>query len=371
MNATRAMLDPVFARVHKKLEQGCHVKVVVEMNNWTKIDVYAAASGEPLFTATPGINTHPDYIAAAIYDQLQPSGPYYEKLRAHPLAAAPGPAGSAQGPAAPVARGPVPAPASDVDTPAYKSAEQPNVLALIIGIEKYAPDTGLPDAEFAERDAQAMREHLIALGYASRNIALLTGQKASFAGIRKNLETWLPNHVDENSTVFFYYSGHGSPDPQTGQAYLVPFDGDPQYLKDTAYPMKRIYEQLNALKARRVIVSLDSCFSGLKGRSVLAKGTKPLVSKVDLGMTGAGKVISLTASGSGEISGTADDQGHGLFTYYLLKGLNGDAKDKDGAVSVKSLYGYLSDRVSNAAKKDNRDQTPQLVMGDSSDFRLR
>ena len=40
----------------------------------------------------------------------------------------------------------------------------------------------------------------------------------------------------EDSTVYFYYSGHGAPDLKTGQAYLVPWDGDAQFLKDTALP---------------------------------------------------------------------------------------------------------------------------------------
>lgn len=261
---------------------------------------------------------------------------------------------------------------SDVDKPKYKAAENPDNFAVVVGIEKYSSD--LPDAQFAERDAQAVREHLIAMGYPPRNIAYLTGPKASVGSLKKNLESWLPNRVNENSTVFFYYSGHGSPDPQSGQAYLVPWDGDPQYLKDTAYPMKKVYEQLGALKAARVIVALDSCFSGLSGRSVLAKGVKPLVNKVDMGLSGRSKVISMTSSGGNEISGTMPDEGHGAFTYYFLKGLNGAAADKSGSVTVKALYDYVSPKVQDAASQENREQTPQLlpaVLGEKAGLRLR
>ncbi len=248
---------------------------------------------------------------------------------------------------------------SDADKPAYRNREDASRYALIVGAEKYAD---LPEARYAERDAQSMRSHLVALGYPSRNIVLLTGSKATRAGLAKNLENWLARNTDEKSTVFFYYSGHGAPNVKTGQAYLVPIDGDPQYLEETAYPVKRVYEQLGALKARTVLVMLDACFSGAGGRSVLPKGTRPLVNKVDLGFPGqGGRIVSLTASDSDQVSGTIEEQRHGLFTYYVLTGLNGAAKDNHGQVTVDSLYRYLAPRVADEAHRQNRDQTPKLL----------
>ncbi|MBI5209163.1 MAG: ankyrin repeat domain-containing protein [Elusimicrobia bacterium] len=249
---------------------------------------------------------------------------------------------------------------TEVDRPAYAVPEDPDQLAIVAGVEKYSD---LPDAQFAERDAEAVREHLRGLGVPERNIVFLTGAKATKTGLLKHIETWLPRNANEKSTVFFYYSGHGAPDPVSGQAYLLPSDGDPKYLAETAYPVKRLYDTLNGLKVRRVIVALDSCFSGAGGRSVLAPGTRPLVSKLELGVAGTGKTVTFSASQSDEISGTAPDQGHGLFTYYLLKGLNGAAKDADGKVTVKSLYDFLLPNVKDRARRDNREQTPQMTIG--------
>jgi hypothetical protein len=206
---------------------------------------------------------------------------------------------------------------SDVDTPRYHDAARPDDVALVVGVEKY---NDLPDAQYAERDAIAVRDHLLALGFAPRNVILLTGARASKAGITTGVERKLPAMVKPTSTVFFYYSGHGAPDTANGRAYLLPADGDPQYLEDSAYPLPRLYAKLGALKAKRVLVALDSCFSGAGGRSVLPKGTRPLVTKIDEGLI-PGKVASLTASRSSEISGTLDEQGHGVFTYFFLKGL--------------------------------------------------
>ena len=132
---------------------------------------------------------------------------------------------------------------SDVDKPKFQMPEDPNLFALVVGIEKYS---SIPEAPYAERDAVAVRDHLLAMGYPQRNIILLTGDKATKTGLTKNLETWLPRNTTEDSSVFFYYSGHGAPDVKNGQAYLVPWDGDPQFLEFTAYPIKRLYEKLGA-----------------------------------------------------------------------------------------------------------------------------
>jgi hypothetical protein len=246
---------------------------------------------------------------------------------------------------------------SDVDTPLYKVSENADNYAVVIGIEHYSD---IPEAEFAEHDAAAVRDHLAALGFPQRNIVSLIGAKATKTGLIKELETWLPQNVNSNSTVFVYYSGHGAPDVKSGRSYLVPWDGDPQFLDDTAYPVERLYQKLGELKAKRVIVALDSCFSGVGGRSVLAKGLRPLVNQVP-SEPAAGKVVSLTATGANQAAGAEPSQGHGLFTYYLLRGLNGDAADKDGRVTLASLYSSLAPRVRDEARKAGADQAPQLV----------
>jgi hypothetical protein len=246
---------------------------------------------------------------------------------------------------------------SDIDTPAYKLREIPDNYALVVGIEQYA---GLPDAQFAARDADTVRAHLVALGYPDRNVIYLTGQNATRAGIQKYLSEWLPRNVKPSSTVFFYYSGHGAPDTKTGEAYLVPWDGDPQFLATTAYPLKEVYAALEKLPARDVTVVLDSCFSGAGGRSVLAAGLRPMVITVESGFLPQGRLALLAAASRDEVTGGLDEQGHGIFTYYFLKGLSGAAKNASGAVTLKGLFEYVKPLVQDAARRQNRDQTPVL-----------
>ena len=243
---------------------------------------------------------------------------------------------------------------SDVDTPSYQDKENDNDFALVVGIEKYS---SLPQADYAERDAAAVRRHLIAMGYPDRNVVLITGKDAGRSGIEKYVESWLPRNVDENSKVFFYFSGHGAPSTESGKAYLVPWDGDPQFLETTGYPLKRLYERLGALKAKSIIVAIDSCFSGGGGRSVIAQGTRPLVGKVDVGVGLSDKLTVLAAAGADEVTGVDDSQGHGIFTYFLLKALN----EQQGHASAKSVFDYLSPRVRDASRRQNREQAPQLT----------
>ena len=249
---------------------------------------------------------------------------------------------------------------SSVDEPDYHVGPRPDDFAVVVGVENYAQN--LPRAQFAKRDAKAFERHLIALGVPPRHIAYLEDERASRSALVMQLDRWLPNNVKADSRVFFYFSGHGAPDPESGNAYLVPFDGNPGDLEDTAYSLRDLYTKLAALKARRVIVALDSCFSGAGGRSVLAKGTRPLVIKVREGVVpDDGKMVVLTASRSDQITGVLEEQGHVAFTYYLLNGLNGKALDSDKRVTARSLYAYLKPKVEDAARLDNRNQTPQML----------
>ncbi len=258
---------------------------------------------------------------------------------------------------APAAASVSPAFVSEVDRFGRREKERPDDFALIIGIEKYET---LPKADYGERDAQTFRSYVLGLGVPEENVISLSGAKATKTGITKYLEEWLPRNVTADSRVYFYYSGHGAPDAATGAAYLVPYDGDPSFLQSSAYPLPRLYEKLQALKAKEIIVALDSCFSGAGGRSVIAKGARPLMTTVAASAVGP-KVSVLAASDSAEISGSIDEQGHGMFTYFLLKGLKGEADaDGDSHVTLGELYGYLHKGVQRAARRQNREQTPQL-----------
>lgn len=252
---------------------------------------------------------------------------------------------------------------SDVDAlPQSRRRKNDRSFAIVVGIERYRQN--LPKADFATNDATLVAAYLTGvMGYPEENVVTLTNDRAGLADFVKYFEKWLPNNIESGSTIFIYYSGHGAPNAKTGDAYLVPYDGDPTFIEETGYPLKRMYAALGKLPAKEVIVALDSCFSGAGGRSVLARGARPIVLSVENPMLASKNITVLSASAGDQVSATYDEKGHGLFTYFLLKGIkNEDVVRQDGSLDVSALYDYLKPQVTGVArKKYNNEQTPQLI----------
>ncbi|MDD5302188.1 MAG: caspase family protein [Elusimicrobia bacterium] len=336
------------------------VDVIVRLTTKNSvIETFSARTRKPLTTGHASFWSYPGLhrdVANHLTAEFAPQTELYKRLVAEKEGGKAVPAAAAVASAPPAAPAPVPAPAfeSDVEVPSFRLAEDETKFALVVGVENYQT---VAKAEHAGRDARAVKAYLKAAGYPERNIIFLVDQQAGKSALEKYLDAWLPRNTDERSTVLFYFSGHGAPDAEKGEAYLMPWDADAKFTESTGYPVKRLYAKLNALKARRVLVAMDACFSGAGPRSVIGKGLRPLVSKVDDGGGAAGRVGALTASASDEMTGSDDASGHGLFTYYLLKALNARA----GKATLKELFDSLSPKVRDAARRDNRDQTPQLV----------
>ena len=252
---------------------------------------------------------------------------------------------------------------SDVDElPVIKTKSNKNAYAVVVGIEQYRQK--LPKADFAVQDAHTVADYLTkVLGYPEENVITLLNDRASYVDLAKYFEKWLPNNVENGSSVFIYFSGHGAPNPNTGDAYLVPYDGDPSFIAETGYSLKRMYDALGKLPAKEIVVALDSCFSGAGGRSVIAKGARPLVMNLQSNMALSKNITVMSASSGEQISSTYDEKGHGLFTYFMLKGIkNEDVVKPDGSIKMDDLFGYIKPQVERIARKQyNNEQTPQLI----------
>jgi uncharacterized caspase-like protein len=252
----------------------------------------------------------------------------------------------------------------DVDElPTLTVKERQNAYAVVIGIEDYRER--LPRADYATHDARVMAEYLTkVLGYPEKNVVVRLNEKAGKADLEKYFGPWLYNNVEKGGSALVYYSGHGASNPKNGEAYLVPYDGDPTFVETTAYPVKKLYEDLEKLPTKDVVVLLDSCFSGAGGRSVSAKGSKPLIVSIESALLPTSKIKVLTASMGNQISMAYEEKSHGLFTYYVLKALQeGGYTDKDGGLKLKDLFEYIKPHVERVARKQyNTEQSPLLVL---------
>jgi uncharacterized caspase-like protein len=155
------------------------------------------------------------------------------------------------------------------------------------------------------------------------------------------------------------------------EKYLVPYDADPNDLYATGLPMREVETILQRLAAERVIVITDSCFSGATaGRTFATVARRAITSDAFLTRlaTGRGRIV-LTASRASEISEENSAYGHGVFTYYLLEGLEGKADlDGDGLITVDEAYTYVSQKVPEATGQNQHplkkgEVEGQLVLG--------
>jgi cyclophilin family peptidyl-prolyl cis-trans isomerase len=261
----------------------------------------------------------------------------------------------------------------DVDAPLDASGYiREDAYAVVVGISGYRSQS-LPKVTYAKKDAEAVKDYLVGVcGFKEANIRLLVDDGASLSDLTAYCEEWLARNVRKGSFVFVYFAGHGTPSPDKGEAYIVPYDGEPGFVSKL-YPLSRLYSSLAALPTDQVVVALDACFSGAGGRSVMEQGKRPLVA-VDLEKEAQklGNVAVLTASAGNEISQDYDAKRHGLFTYYLLKGLRGEAdSDHDGWVTLGELHNYAKPKVADESQRLGYTQTLQLLsMGAATTARL-
>jgi uncharacterized caspase-like protein len=167
-----------------------------------------------------------------------------------------------------------------------------------------------------------------------------------------------------DSEIFVFFAGHGTAELETFSPYLLPADADPEYLRHTALSMNKLIEMVASLGARRTTFFLDACFSGLtREGSALIEDSRPLL------LEQAPRVpanLSIFSAGSrGQRVSALEEEGHGLFSYYLFKGVAGDADlDHDRRVLASELKTFLEGAVPRAALSLDREQTPAIVLAD-------
>jgi hypothetical protein len=252
---------------------------------------------------------------------------------------------------------------SDVDRPPnlISIPERASSVAVVIGIGSYR-ESEIPRLPYAQSDADVMAKYFEnTAGIRKENIKVISDDRATLSDITDTIENWLVRRVTETSSVFIYYAGHGALDASTGETYLVPYEGSPESPATRLYPVKRLYEKLEALKVRDVTVFLDSCFSG-GGRSINMRGRPIVITAPDTAWDFR-KVSVLAASQRNQVSSDLERAKHGLFTYYLLTGIRGEADSgKDGWVDLKELYAFVREKVQATAVSElNREQTPALL----------
>ena len=236
-----------------------------------------------------------------------------------------------------------------------------NKIAIIIGVEKYEYLANL-DAAFANRDAKAFREYAIrALGVDPSIINLLIDKDASRRKILRALKLWLPKIGGEDRDIYLFFAGHGLASDDGKNLYILPQDGDASLLEDTAITRSEIVKLLQKTNPKSVTMFFDTCYSGqTRNEETLVASLRPVRIVADE-QDMPNNFTVFTASANDQTSGSINEAKHGMFSYYLMKGLEGKADgNNDDQITNGELIAYLKTNVSKEAFTQNREQDPML-----------
>ncbi len=237
------------------------------------------------------------------------------------------------------------------------------VYAVIIGIGDYQDDR-IPDLRYTVNDARGFYDVLTDPKYGGvkkEHVKLLVDEDATDRNIKREIGQWLRRQAREEDTVIIYYSGHGAPEDEN--TYWVTYNADIDDLYSTALDNNTIFDMLDRVEAKRVITFLDSCYSA----ATVNRTNRTRDIQVEIpweNFMGEGR-ITMSASNGKQLSLEMEAYEHGVFTYYLLEGLKGQAdggarEERDGVVEVEELWSYVRNQVTDTAKKQGNTQTPVL-----------
>ena len=226
--------------------------------------------------------------------------------------------------------------------------------AVVIGVSEYADPT-VPTLRYADDDARAFRDFLLSPasgmgGFKPENIRYLVNEQATYREIRLAFRDFLKAATDDD-VVFIFFAGHGAPDPERPEdLYLLAYDTEAKSIAGTGFPMEEVSDAIRRTYARAIISFIDACHSaGVSGDIGLRAITNPInAAFLDRAQHSLGVQVTFTASQVNQYSqeGAQWGGGHGVFTYYLLRALQGEAdEDGDGIVTLGETMEWTRDRV--------------------------
>ncbi|MEW6207551.1 MAG: tetratricopeptide repeat protein [Acidobacteriota bacterium] len=276
------------------------------------------------------------------------------------------------------------APSTGVQKPEPpKPATNDKQWALIVGISDYPGQ--IQDLLFPRDDAQSIRDLLVSsAGVRDDHIRLLTDAgegelKATKQNIFAAIDNYLVPRVQTGDEVIVFLAGHGIArglGPQA-KSYFLPADvdaKDKESLERTGIDLAELARKLSALKANQFTVFVDACREdpfpgrGIKGNAltdVMARGLRIIPTQMQ--QTEPPTAIVFYSCKIGERAYENADLKHGVFTYFILRGIRDLAARPDGRVEAGMLAAYLRENVREWAAEYGQkikypvEQTPSMV----------
>lgn len=220
----------------------------------------------------------------------------------------------------------------------------PRSYALVVGISTYKNLPASAQLSFPNRDAEDIYAALISPEggqFPAEHVHKLINERATTENIRHEVEVWLPSVTQDNDRVVIYFAGHGF--ISGGKGWLAGYDIDLHNIPGTAYPMESLGGTMGGrIKGKWKVLITDACHSG----AITPESDPKQINQSLLDLQKS--LFSLTASRDREQSFESDrwGGGHGIFTYYVVKGLEGEADTNgDGVVDADELSEYVHSNV--------------------------
>lgn len=237
-----------------------------------------------------------------------------------------------------------------------KSSVNKNDLAIIIGVKDYRD---IPDTNFSDNDASYFYDYAQnSLGVHPSNIKSFINSDALIFELF-DLDIWLKNKVNENSRVYLFYSGHGM--TVDNKSYILPHDFRSSQIERSAFKKDEFLETILQYNPDHLFAFFDACFTGQtrKGELLLASAKN-----INIAIEDALKsnLTIFNSSDINEFSTDYDRANHGLFSYFLMKGMEGEADtNNDKSITTNELFSYVKSNVSQSALEIGINQNPSLV----------
>lgn len=234
----------------------------------------------------------------------------------------------------------------------------PDRYALVFGNEDYTKyQKGLStesNVDFARTDALTFAKYAKnVLGVPEDNLFVKTD------AISSEMETEIEKlskiaQYNTNAEIFFYYAGHGFPDENSKESYLMPVDISGANVSN-GIKLASLYKTLTNHNPKRVTVFLDACFSGGGRNQGLLAARAIKIKPKDEAIKG--NIVIYSASSGQQSALPYKDKKHGMFTFFLLKKL----QDTKGDLTYRELYDYIKKEVQlNSVVKNGKDQNPEV-----------
>lgn len=223
---------------------------------------------------------------------------------------------------------------------------------LSVGINQYKNPKMM--LNYAKSDAESFGKVVDEKGSLFKGIELHTlfDADASRANILKKLDE-LAGKIHQEDVFIFYYAGHGS--MVDNQFFFIPTESSRLYdlsaLQKEAIEANVLQDKLKSIRALKQLIVMDACQSGGSVELLATRGAAE--EKAIAQLSRSAGIHVMASAGSEQFATEFAELGHGLFTYLLIKALQGDADGapKDGKVTIYELKSYLDDQVPEMTQK--------------------